>query len=148
MTAPSQAQLDDLLATSLGDSKKRLEDTGACPPHAHFIGPDGAVLALDLEGADMAHAAPEYAALETMLKDLAEKGDALASTIGEAMEVHYEGESGLVDAIVTALRLPGRAEDHVTPFVAQETGLLRTHIRVDLLETSVKPARENGIFEE
>ena len=52
----------------------------------------------------------------------------------------------MVDGIVIALRTADKAEDYLTPFVAQETGFFRKRIHIDLLETSVTEAESNEIF--
>ena len=49
---------------------------------------------LEVTAEDMPDATPSYETLEMLLRDLAERGDALATTIGEAMELHFEDEPG------------------------------------------------------
>lgn len=146
MTTPSQKQIDELLETSLSTSQLRLQQAGYCPPHAHYLDTEGRIIGLEVTAEDMPDATPSYETLEMLLRDLAERGDALATTIGEAMELHFEDEPGMVDGIVIALRTADTAEDYLTPFVAQETGFFRKRIHIDLLETSVSKAETNEIF--
>ena len=147
MTTPSQEQIDELLETSLSTSQLRLQQAGYCPPHAHYLDADGRIIGLEVTAEDMPDATPSYDTLEMLLRDLAERGEALATTIGEAMELHYADEKGTFDGIVIALRTADAAEDYLTPFVAQETGFFRKRITIDLLETTVKQAESNEIFE-